>query len=63
MKHLFKSTKSAIALLLAAAFVCGGAAALTCTESTSSTTEKTSLQAVAPSGATLSDDWDISDFI
>ena len=62
MKHLFKSTKSAIALLLAAAFVCGGAAALARTESTS-TTKKASLQALAPSGSNLSDDWDISDFI
>ena len=63
MKQLLKSTKSTIALLLAAAFLCGGAAALTRAESTSVTTKKASLQAFTPTGVIPSDDWDISDFI
>ncbi len=62
MKHLFKSTKSAIALLLAAAFVCGGAAALTCMEDTSSTAKQLCSQSVN-SGIMLADDWDCSNFI
>lgn len=62
MKRLSKSTKSVMAILLAAAFFFGAAATVHA-ENTSTASEKYCSQASPSSGILLADDWDCSNFI